>query len=167
TLEFEHVPNLYILYSTKDLKAILNQEEMDKYIIGYPALNRHIKIVPTKSDNEKTKWFNELVKLKEASGLYSIPSQRITAIPKGNMKRYSIKIDWPYQAPPGRYIATVYEVRGGKIVDMSETSISVKQSGFVKAIADVASKNGALYGIISIVIALAVGFGISFIFKKS
>ncbi|MDI6715446.1 MAG: TIGR02186 family protein [Actinomycetota bacterium] len=165
-LRFENVPNVYFLYSTRDLKDILSQKEMDRYNIGYAALEKSVKIYPINSSTEKDKWFSEFVKFKEASGLYNISSRRISVVQRGNIERYSIKVDWPYQVPPGHYTVTVYEIRNKKVIDKSEASISVERSGFVKIIAEIANKNGALYGILSVVIALAVGFGISLIFKK-
>lgn len=166
-LKFKHVPNLYFLYSTKDIEDILSPEEMSKHIIGYSSLREQVEITPVKRDGEKTKWFNEFVKFKEESGLYSVSPKSISVTKKGSEERYNIDIDWPFQAPPGHYTATVYEIKNKKIVDKAETSISVSQAGLVKTIANMASKNGALYGIVSIVIALVVGFGISLIFKKS
>ncbi|MCL6472227.1 MAG: TIGR02186 family protein [Firmicutes bacterium] len=59
-LIFERVPNLYLLYSTKDIPSILNREEMDKYVIGYPALKKHIEIVPVKNESEKTSGLTSL-----------------------------------------------------------------------------------------------------------
>ena len=35
-LTFEHSPPVYFLYSTGKLHDILSQEEMDRYVIGYP-----------------------------------------------------------------------------------------------------------------------------------
>ncbi len=166
-LKFKHVPNLYFLYSTKDTKDILSPEEMNKHVIGYSSLKEQVEISPIKKDSERTKWFTEFVKFKEESGLYGVSPKSISVTKKGSEERYNINIDWPFQAPPGHYTATVYEIKNKKIVDKAETSISVSQAGLVKTIANMASKNGALYGIVSIVIALLVGFGISLIFKKS
>lgn len=166
-LKFAHVPHLYLLYSSHDPKNILEQAELDKYIIGYPSLGKHASITPVKDESEKTKWFNEFIKFKEASGLYGINLNSISITQKGGQELYNINIDWPYQIPPGDYKATVYEIKDGKVVGKADTGISVKQDGLVKIIADMASKNGAMYGIMSIIIALVVGFAIGLIFKKS
>lgn len=166
-LRFEHVPNLYLQYSTREIKDILSQDEADKYVIGYPAMEKHTRLVPLKKDSEKTKWFNEFVKFKEAAGVYQISPERISLNKNRAESLYSITVDWPYQAQPGKYLVTVYEVDHNKVIGKTEASISVKQDGIVKTIGDLASKNGALYGVLSIVIALVVGFGISLIFKKS
>ena len=42
----------------------------------------------------------------------------------------------------------------------------VEQVGIVKTLANMAKNNGALYGAISIVVALIAGFGVGIIFRK-
>ena len=166
TLNLEKVPNLYSIYSTKNIEDILNADEMDKYVIGYPALNRHIEINPALNEIERSKWFNEFVKYKESSDLYKTSSGKITTSSKDGKQAYYILTAWPYQAPPGDYLVTVYEVKDKKIIEKAETNVSVEQVGIVKTLASMAKSKAALYGIISIVAALAAGFGVGLIFRK-
>ena len=78
TINFEHVPSLYFLSSTKKVDDILSKEELAKNVIGYEALERHVELKPVKDEEEKAKWFNEFVKYKEQSKLYSVASENIT-----------------------------------------------------------------------------------------
>lgn len=165
-LNFEHAPNLYFLHSTKRLEEILSPEEADANTIGYSALGNHIKITPVSDENEKTKWFEEFVKFKESSGLYANSSGNISLTQKNSGQDFSIKLDWPYKAPHGDYIVTVYAARNGRIIEQAETKVFVEQAGLVKALADMARDNGALYGLISIAIALGAGFGVGLVFRK-
>ncbi|MGA2191876.1 MAG: TIGR02186 family protein, partial [Nitrospirota bacterium] len=41
-LEFKNTPNLYFLQSTRKIEDMLSESEMERYIIGYPALERHV-----------------------------------------------------------------------------------------------------------------------------
>jgi len=166
TLNLENVPNLYSIYSTKNIEDILSTDEMDKYVIGYPALNRHIEIKPASNENEKSKWFNEFVKYKESSDLYKTSYGKITTSAKDGKQAYYILTAWPYQAPPGDYLVTVYAVRDKKIIEKAEVNVSVEQVGIIKALASMAKSKAALYGIISIVAALTAGFGVGLIFRK-
>ncbi|MBI4690883.1 MAG: TIGR02186 family protein [Nitrospirae bacterium] len=165
-LKFEDMSNFYSLHSTGKPDEILNREEIDKYVIGYPAINRHAKISPVANEEEKNKWFDEFIKFKESSKLYSVSSGKISRTVKDGKQEYSIKLDWPYQAPPGDYIVTVYAVKDKKIVEKAETKVFVEQVGFVKTLFDMAKNKGALYGIISIVAAIGAGFGVGLIFGK-
>lgn len=70
-LKFENTPNFYEIFSTKKVDDILSREEMEKYVIGYPALAKHVEISPVANEEEKGKWFDEFVKFKEASKVYT------------------------------------------------------------------------------------------------
>lgn len=81
-------------------------------------------------------------------------------------QNYSIKLNWPYQAAPGEYLVTVYAVKDKKVVEKAEARMIVEQAGIVKTLANMAKNNGAVYGIISILAALAAGFGVGMVFRK-
>ncbi len=166
TLKFEHAPYLYFVHSTKKIEDIINPEEMEKSVIGYPALNKHIEIIPVSNDEERTKWFNEFIHYKEESRLYAASSGQIKTTDENGRQKYYMQTAWPYQAPPGKYLVTVYAVKDKKVIEKAEADVTVEQSGIVKALSDMAENNGALYGIISIVIALGAGFGVGMIFRK-
>ncbi|HYQ47580.1 MAG TPA: TIGR02186 family protein, partial [Thermodesulfovibrionales bacterium] len=46
TKQFENVPNLYSVHSARKVEDMLSREELDRYVIGYPALGRHAVIDP-------------------------------------------------------------------------------------------------------------------------
>ncbi|MBI5408305.1 MAG: TIGR02186 family protein [Nitrospirae bacterium] len=166
TLNFEHTPNLYSLHSTKKLEDILSREEAEKYIIGYSALNRHIEIKPVNNESEKATWFKEFIRFKESSKLYAASAGKIAVTLKDGRQEYYILTDWPYQAPPGDYFVTVHAVKDKKVIETAEANVHVEQVGSVKLLAQMAENSAATYGIISILIAVAAGFGVGLIFKK-
>lgn len=165
-LEIEHVPTVYFLHSTKNIENILSREEMNKHILGYPALEGHVEM-NVLDEREKNKWFNELVKFKESSKLYSTTTGKISLTQKGDSQNYYILTEWPYQAPPGKYTVTVYAVKNHRVVETATSHVAVEQVGLVKAFANMAKNNGAVYGIISIFAALGAGFGVGLVFGKS
>jgi uncharacterized protein (TIGR02186 family) len=167
TLNFEKVPSLYILASTKKIEDILSREEMNKYLIGYESLERHADISPVSNKQEKAKWWFEFVNFYKASKLYKVSHGRITLKQGVNgIQNYYVSNDFPYQAVPDTYTVTVYAVRDGKVVEKAEKNIFVEQVGIIKSLANMAKNKGALYGIISIVVAFSAGFGVGMIFKK-
>ncbi|BCB95705.1 hypothetical protein JZK55_06270 [Dissulfurispira thermophila] len=166
TLNIEDVPGVYFLHSTKRIEDILNAEEMQKYVIGYAALAKHIRINPIANNEDKDRWFKEFVKFKENSKLYSTSTGKISFTEKDGKGSYYILTDWPYQVPPGIYTVTVYAVKDRHVVETAQTNIMVEQVGIVRTLASMAKNNGAVYGIISIVVALIAGFGVGIIFRK-
>jgi len=167
TLKFEHVPNFYAVYSSKKLEDILIPAELEKYTLGYAALERHVEVIPVANEEEKAKWFSEFIKFKENSKVYAVTPGKIDIIQNSDGKQnYSIMMDWPYQAQPGDYPITVYAVKDGKVVDQVQSKVKVEQVGVVKTLATMAKDNPAFYGILSIGIALGAGFGVSLVFRK-
>jgi uncharacterized protein (TIGR02186 family) len=167
TLKFEHVPNFFAVYSTKKLEDLLSAEEMERYTIGYTALEKHVDVTPVANEEEKAKWFNEFVKFKENSKVYAISSGKIeTKMNQNGQQEYYILTDWPYQAQPGDYRVTVYAVKDGKVIEQAESNVNVEQVGMVKTLSTMAKNNAAFYGILSIGIALGAGFGVGLVFRK-
>ncbi len=165
-LTFDHVPGLYFLHSTRNLTDILSNDELKKYVLGYSALEAHSEVSPVSGDAEKNKWFDEFVKMKESSKVYSTSSGKITTTMKDGLQEYYVLMDWPYQASPGEYTVTVYAVKDNKVVEKAESRVSVEQVGVVKSFARMAKDSAAVYGIISIMAALGAGFGVGLVFRK-
>jgi len=166
-LKFEKTPNFYAVYSTKKLDDMLGREEREKYLLGYPALAKHIEISPVKNEEEKAKWFEEFVKFKESSNVYRTSFGKINTTATADGKQeYFILTDWPYQAAPGDYLMSVYAVKNGKVVEQAGAKVNVEQVGVVKTLATMAKNKAAFYGLLSIGIALGAGFGVGLVFRK-
>lgn len=166
TLKLEQVPNLYSIHSTKKIEDLLGEGEAEKYVIGYPALSRHAELIPAVGEDEKSKWLSEFIKYKESSKLYATSSGKIEMKEKDGKQEYYINTAWPYQAPPGDYLVTVYAVKDKKVIEKAEAKVLVEQAGIIKTLSNMAKNNGALYGIISILAALGAGFGVGMVFRK-
>ena len=52
------------------------------------------------------------------------------------------------------------------VIETSETKLLMEHTGIMRIIADMAKNNGALYGTISIIIAIVAGFGVGIIFRR-
>ena len=165
-LELDKTPNLYYVHGTKELEDIVGPEDRDKYVLGYAALGKHMEISPVKDPADRAKWFEEFVKYKESKKLYQSGSGKIAVDERDGQQKYYILFDWPYQAPPGNYLVTVYEVKDRKVIEQAESKVLVEQVGMVKLLSDMSKNNGMLYGIISIISAVGAGFGVGLVFRK-
>jgi uncharacterized protein (TIGR02186 family) len=166
-LKFEQTPNFYEVFSTKKVDDILSREEMEKYVIGYPALAKHVEITPVANEEEKAKWFDEFVKFKEESKVYTTSAGKIeTTMNAEGRQEYYILTAWPYQAQPGDYLVSVYAVKDNKVVEQAQSKVNVEQIGMVKTLATMAKNSPAIYGFLSIGVALGAGFGVSLVFRK-
>jgi uncharacterized protein (TIGR02186 family) len=165
-LKIDQAPNMYFLHSTKNIEDILSRDQINKYVVGYPALEKHIQMNAS-DEGEKAKWFDEYVKYKEASKLYGMTTGQISLTEDKDAQNYYILTQWPYQAPPGNYTVTVYAVKDKKVLETATSTVVVEQVGMVKSFANMAKNNAAEYGLIAIFAALSAGFGVGLIFRKS
>ncbi len=166
TLEFEHAPKLYEVFSTRPIGEILAPEEAQREVLGYEALGRHVAIEPLENEAERERWFAEFIRFKEAQQLYVSSAGEISFGEKDGKRTYAIETSWPYQAPPGDYLVTVYAVRDGKVVETATHPVLVEKVGAVRYLSSMAKDRGALYGLLSILVALGAGFGVGLIFRK-
>ena len=166
-LKFDKTPNFYEVFSTKNVDDILAPAERKKYTIGYEALADHVEVSPVDNAAEKAQWFGEFVKYKESSNLYKSNFGKIEMkdLPDGHQEYY-ILTQWPYQATPGDYLVSVYAVKNGKVVEQAESHVNVAQVGMVKTLASMAKDHAAMYGFLSIGVALSAGFGVGLVFRK-
>ncbi len=167
SLSFEKTPNLYEVFSTRKLDEMLSAGDRSTHVIGYKALEEHVGVDPTGSEQEKARWFREFVNFKESSNLYTESWGRIETKALANGRQeYLLMTNWPHQAPPGDYAVTVFAVKDGKVSEQAGCKVHVEQVGVVKTLASMARDSAAFYAILSIGVALSAGFGVGMILRK-
>ncbi len=164
-LEFHPVPDVYFIYSTQDINSILGENDQDKYTIGYDAFKRLVEVSPVSDDAEKKKWVEEFIKFKEKNKVYGVFPGKIEASTAGGKKTYTLVLDWPYQAPPQEYTISIYAVKDNVVQEVTEQPLRVEKTGALKFLSNMAFNNAAVYGIVSIIIAIVAGFVVSLIFR--
>lgn len=165
-IELDYVPEVYYMRSTKDLDAIVSPEQREKYVLGYPALEKKIEMSPAKTPEEKIKLLADFIKYKEEGKLYAVSTGDVDIKPDNASETYYTVFEWPYQAPPGNYQVDVYAVREGQVVDTAQSQVLVEKDGAVKTLSDMARNNGAVYGLAAIGVSVTAGFGVGIIFKS-
>ncbi len=164
-LAIEPVSDVYLLFSTRDIDEILNAEQQNKYAIGYRSLKKRANVEPVSDETEKEQWFDEFIKFKENNNIYGVFPGAIDVISSGEKKKFRIDMDWPYQAPPQEYKISAYAVTNGLISDESDVVLVVEKTGVLRFLSGMAFNNAAVYGVVSIFIAVFAGFIVSMIFK--
>lgn len=164
-LTLDHVPDVYLLRSTKDPETILSAEQRNQYVIGYAALREKIDLKPAKPTDQRTKLLDDFIKYKEDGKLYGQSIGNVDMTPDENGESYYTLFEWPYQAPPGQYQVDVYAVRDGQVVDTAQSQVVVKEDGAIKSLSEMAQNNGAVYGMAAIGVSVTAGFGVGMVFK--
>lgn len=166
SMEFKGVPRVYLVNTTADLNLILSEPERRRYQLGYEAMAKATRIEDGKGAAADGKWFDEFIRFKDKEMVYKIHQGTIIRQHGEKGNTFEIVVDWPYQAPPGSYNVNLLAVSNGKVVDQAATTFEVKRVGVIAALSKMAVEQSALYGIMSVVIALAAGLAVGAVFKK-
>ncbi len=161
----DKVPGLYFIHSTKRIEDLLSPAEAEASVIGYPALKAHA-VCELENGQERARWLDEFIKYKEHGKLYGGSVGKIGTKPGGGQQEFYINTPWPYQAAPGNYTVTVYAVKDQKVIEKAEANVEVEQAGLVKELSGMARTRPALYGLLSVGVALLAGFAVGLVFRK-
>ena len=100
---------------------------------------------------------SEEIRINAGKGLYQ-------TLPEGVLVNdetlFRTLIELPANLTEGDYAAEIYLTRGGEIVDFYTTTIPVKKVGLERWLYNLAHDNAFLYGLMSLTIAIAAGWGI-------
>jgi hypothetical protein len=154
------VPSLHLIASEGPPAKAPHRVLTDKYLLDLDALRRQIKIDP--ADPDLTMVQNEYLKLKQSQGRFALFEGAV----KKSQGTYEARFPWPDSVPTGTYQIQVYHVRQQQLQRIESQELKVELVGFPRFIAYMAFERGALYGMLSVVIALGVGFIMGLVFKK-
>jgi uncharacterized protein (TIGR02186 family) len=163
-INFNHVPDLYQLASSKKLKDLDSDADLIRAGIGFPALEA--RAAPNRSEQHH-ELFMELMKLKEHEGLYSIQEGQLkTDAPEGQERSYSTSFHFPASAGSGKYTIRLIGFVEGKAVTLASERLPVRLAGAAALIKSLSLEHGLLYGIFAVVIALAAGLLTGLVFGR-
>ena len=165
-ITFEHVPSLYQLASSGKLSDLIAESESAHSGIGFRALESQV-VVPRLDEDRQRRCFSELIKLKKHEGLYSISEGGLELHPLGDdWKEFSTTINFPPDAGPGTYYFRLISFAKGKATELANKKITVRLAGTAAFIRSLSLGHGFLYGVFSVVIALAAGLLTGAIFTR-
>jgi uncharacterized protein (TIGR02186 family) len=163
TMTFENLPSIYLLFSTSAFDELLPPDIQRREEIGYAALKERAVLLSTKKTFDRQRWINEFFRFKEKQNLFIIKHGLIRLDPD----RYRLEMEWPYQAPPGDYTVKVLAVKNGSVEGRAVGRIRVEDAGLVRQLSGLAQTRPAIYGLLALFVAVAVGIGVGLVFKRA
>ena len=103
-----------------------------------------------------------VIRIRESEQLYSIRENTV-AVDEQTLFRTSI--DMPADLTEGDYSARIFLTRGGEVVSQYETTIDVRKVGLERFLYNMSRQQPVWYGLMSLVIAIAAGWGASTAFR--
>jgi uncharacterized protein (TIGR02186 family) len=158
-VRFGNVPQMFKIKSTRPLQQILLPAELTRYALGFAGLRASMTVEEGLAPGL---YLNELLAVRQAAGLYTFEDSGITSADG----HFAATFFWPPGAPSGTYRIEALAVRDLRVVGVRETTVEVHKVGIEAWISDLAYRHGILYGLLAVVLAVAVALFMSVLFNR-
>lgn len=153
-------PSFYAVASTGPLHETISHTEDLRLGV---SLERALRFVDAgAAADRRDEFLDAVVRLRRANGRYVLAPGGVS-VTGGVLFQTSISL--PANIVEGVYDARVLLTRDRAVVDDFRTTILVRKEGLERLIYDMSQRRPALYGLASIAVALAAGFGASEVFR--
>ncbi|MEM8749828.1 MAG: TIGR02186 family protein [Pseudomonadota bacterium] len=175
---FVGVPSSYAVATTRPLDQITQAKDLKILEIGFDNLTLRQQAVTAEpqpetqtsaetdqaeEDEDLDSFRRSLVRLKASQGLFV---RGIGDIRYLSPTLFKATLRVPANVPIGHHRARAYLFADGEFVTTRSVLLNVRKQGFEQAAYDLAHRNGLLYGIIAVLVAMATGWLASVVFKK-
>lgn len=159
-VEIDSAPSFYAVSTSTLLGLSLSETEDVRHRVSIPRAIRSID-APASISNSET--FTEaLIRIKSRSDQYQL-NEGTVSVDEQTLFRTSIAL--PAALTEGDYETRIFLTRGGEVVSKYETSIYVRKVGMERWLFTLSRENAFLYGLMSLAIAIAAGWGASAVFS--
>ncbi len=160
-LIFDAIPSFYTISSNRKISDILSREQRRQVRIGVEHLignpNEELGSVMLKN------WKDALIRNMEKQGRWVRQQNEVEFVGE-NLFRTTLR--FPANAPIGSYEVYIYAIKDGYITSAQSASLDIEKVGILAYIWETAQFNPILYGILSLLAACGLGYGIMARFKK-
>ena len=160
-LDFKEVPNFYAVASSRPLNQLLTVDTAQHYGLGLDNLS--IRPASDMNSPNENDMLHALTRIKIREGLFQPTGGKITFL---GARLFRADFRFPANVPTGSYLVEVLLIRDGQVAGAQTTPLIVSKTGVGADIFEFAHRHAALYGIMSIIIALMAGWAAHLIFRR-
>ncbi|MEM0922724.1 MAG: TIGR02186 family protein [Pseudomonadota bacterium] len=159
-VQVDAAPSFFAIATNRPFREVISYTEDQRYQVG---LDYAVRLIDDVADGRYPEEYRTAaIRLKRDKGLYIELPGGVT-ITEDTL--FQTRIRLPAQLVEGDYRARVLLLRGGQVIDSHETGIDVRKVGLERLIYTMAQEQAALYGLLSIAVALAAGWLASTFFR--
>ena len=158
---FRSAPSFYAVASSRPINQLVDERTAAIYELGL----QNLQLSPGGGAlPEKERRFEAgLLDLRRREGLYAeYPSG--VEINAGVLYRATISI--PSQVPVGSYTAETFLIDRGRVLAAATREIEIDKSGFERFVALAARRHAFIYGLISVILSLGLGYAAGVMFRR-
>jgi uncharacterized protein (TIGR02186 family) len=153
-------PTFYKVSTTAALHHILSEEADERYSITIPRAIRAVGLADDAPTGEP--FTKALVRIREKDGTYTVDEGGVTMI--GDVL-FRADIELPSNIVEGNYFARIFVMRDGQVITSFTDLLGVQKVGLERWIYALAQEQAAIYGLLSLAIAIAAGWAASAAFN--
>ncbi|MBI5533830.1 MAG: TIGR02186 family protein [Deltaproteobacteria bacterium] len=160
------LPLMYKIHSTRPVAEILGPELASQLGIGYATLKDGMTTKLLRGDaqpDDRDAAFDGIVRIKTQANLYNVDERRIDVAGGALFKHY---FRFPPAATEGEYVAESFVFKNGKLIGRGVDRVVIRKTGVEAALTRLASDHPVFYGAFAVLVALAMGLAVGFVFKK-
>lgn len=154
-------PGFYAVATSGPLDEILDPAFDNRYRISLPlalrAFGGEIDV------DDVVPYTEALIRLRKADGLYRLDEGSVKVV---DQTLFRADISLPANLIEGNYKTRIFLLRGGEVVDMYLAPIEVRKVGLERWLYRLAFDDPLMYGLMSLFVAVAAGWGASEAFRK-
>jgi uncharacterized protein (TIGR02186 family) len=168
-VRFSQAPSFFAVLSNRRLRDIANAQSIWRYQLDPAASAVLASAVPAGGD--PSAYRAALVRLRRDQGLYQWHRRPPPEGSRDGLRTYRgglfrAVVRLPANAPIAQYHADTYLFRDGRLISRQRIPITVSRIGFERTIHDLATRMSWLYGIVTVMIALAAGWAAALVFRR-
>jgi uncharacterized protein (TIGR02186 family) len=158
--EFFNVPSYYVVHMSENFSLAASEELVAQYKLGLANLN----FVRSAYSPEARDFADAVIDIRRREGLFVERPDAVTFLAP-NVFRTTFFL--PAIVPVGTYRVTVFLFREEKLLAAKTQNLEIAKTGLSDSIASFARAQGALYGIMTVALALFIGWFAGVIFRRS
>jgi len=159
-VEVDAAPSFYAVATSGPLADLLTEVEDLRHRISIPRAIRSVG-APTSVSDAQT--FTEaVIRIRKANGAYKIEEG---AVDLAEETLFQTQIELPANLTEGAYATRIFLTCEGQVVSRYETVIDVRKVGMERWLFALSREQPILYGLMSLAIAIAAGWGASAAFR--
>lgn len=156
----DSAPSFYAVATSKPFDDVLTDVEDLRHRV---SIERAIRSVGASMHIRGAQNFADaVVRIRERSGLYKMVEGSV-AVDEQTLFRTAI--DMPANLTEGEYSTRIFLTRDGNVVSAYETEIDVRKVGLERWLYNMSRNQPLIYGLMSLAIAIAAGWGASAAFR--
>lgn len=159
TADIAAAPSFYAIATSATFDEAVDNEEDNRLHISIP---QSIRFVDESAANTLSEFATAIIRIRQDQGLYKLEEGMVELREE---TLFSTSITLPSNLTEGEYFARIYLTRNGKVVSDHVAAIDVRKVGLERWMYNLAHEKPLIYGLLSLFIAIAAGWGASAIFR--